>query len=175
MDLVTPALSGSELARRHIDDCKQHLQKGDASSAMHCLLQAVCQNGGAAGASDAQKLRSTFLERVKTTNDIHALLSRLDLSDSAPRCRDADGMSAAPSAASSMSSSMHASTHVHASRGHILGSDYIDSSSFLCEACGGVFARDRQEQHYRQWCPALRHIADEGVDHDSDSGSDMVS
>lgn len=175
MDPMPSVFSDSDVARRYLNDCKQHLQRGDASSAMHSLLQAVCQNGGAAGASDAQQLRATFLQRIKTTGDLNDLLSRLNLSSEAPRCREADGMSAAPSTASSMSSSIHETSHPSFARVPSLAGDHVDASSFLCTACGGVFARDRQEQHYSQWCPALRHSAPGDSECVSDSGSDMVT
>lgn len=173
MNLVTPAMSGSDLARRHLEDCRQHLERGDASSAMHCLLQAVCHNGGTTGASDAQQLRATFLERVKTMDDIHSLLSRLTLASSEPQCRETDGMSAAPSTASSISSNMNNISQIPASRSINPCIDHVDSSSFRCPYCGGVFARERQDQHFRLWCPALRHGLQNGPDYINDSGSDM--
>lgn len=175
MDPILSVFSGSDVARRYLNDCKEHLQRGDPSSAMHCLLQAVCKKGGAAGASDAQQLRATFLQRLQTTADLNDLLSRLNLASEAPPCREADGMSAVPSTASSVSSFMHATSHPSFARVPSSAVAHVDTSSFLCPACGGVFARDRQEQHYSQWCPALRHTAPEDCELVSDSDSDMVT
>lgn len=175
MDLALSSLCGTELARRHLEDCRQHAQRGDASSAMHCLLQAVCKVGGAAGASEAQKLRDTFLARVKSMDDLQSLLSQLQLQPGEPRRSDAGGMSSAPSAASSMSSSVHGVSMYQNSRNQASCSEQGNSATFYCSGCGGLFARDRQEQHYQQWCPALSHGAHEDLELSSDTGSDMVT
>eukprot|EP00892_Ulva_mutabilis_P012349 jgi/Ulvmu1/9487/UM052_0057.1 len=175
MDLAAPALCASKLARRHLDDCRQHVQRGDAPSAMHCLLQAVSHMGGEAGAADAQKLRDDFLARVRTMDDLQTLLSGLQLTTQETRRGPADGMSAAPSTASSMSSSLHGVHIAQDSRGQAALSCQQESSSFHCPSCGGVFALDRREQHYSQWCPALQHRPGHILCLDSDSGSDMVT
>ena len=172
----------AERARRLLSDCRQHLSRGDPATAVQLLMRAVGELGESSGHS-TETLRAAFAEKLSGPQDLHSLLARMEISAS-QSCSVGAGSQhqAARSDECSRASSQQcfeladARSATHAACFHMdtdaaAPSISVDSQSFQCPQCGGVFALVRREQHLSLWCPAAQRIcASDRLDSDSDDG-----
>lgn len=178
-----PLVDKEQRARRLLTDCREHLSRGDAAAAVHFLMRAVGELGDSSGHS-TDTLRAAVAEKLSSTQDLHSLLSKLELSTSLPSSAAGSsqqrvGRSVESSRASSqqffdMAEARNASfgpcIHMD-TEGAVLPVSMGSSDSFQCPHCGGVFAVVRREQHLSKWCPAAPGVSVEAqLDTDSDDG-----
>lgn len=168
-------------ARRLLSDCRQHLSRGDAAAAAHMLMRAVNELGQSSGHSTSE-LRASMAQKLSSPQDLHSLLERLEISTRQSLHSFGCSQPAATSVESSRASSQqcfelldargaHNSHTMHMDIGGGATPAIVDSESFQCPHCGGVFATVRREQHLRNWCPAAPTInAEAHLDTYSDDG-----
>jgi hypothetical protein len=173
-------------ARRLLSDCRQHLSRGDAAAGAHLLMRAVCELGEASGHS-TESVRAAVAEKLSAPQDLHNLLAKLEISAGQPvrticsSQRRGDGSVESSRASSQQCFEVAAEARNVAFRpwfnvdsNEAVLPVSLDSESFQCPYCSGVFALVRKEQHLRNWCTAAPAVDEEEV-RDADSDDGMVT
>lgn len=152
-------------------DCRHLAERGETSSALQTLFQAIQRlNGQSAVAPAVHHFRQELYGRMQHSSSVDELCSMIDSLSTAESarvhggdaqaqagCSQADGMAeaepmAGPSGAAPQAVPFLQTRIETMSSQERAALSWAQSDSRLCQYCGGVVACSRWEQHIAQWC-----------------------